>query len=823
MDSLVAAIVSWSHRHRGAIAAIVLGAVAVSGAGAWRLTFDADVLSLLPHDSPVIQSFRTFLTRFGSLDQLYVVFTAPEGHAMSEYSDQIAVWVDALRSAPEISRVDAGVADKTRDFSWLADHQLLLFRDRQLDEALRRLSPEGMPAAVAARRDLLTLPSTEVAELVRQDPAGLFDLMRDALGGSQIVINIGAAGTDGYVTEDGRSRLVIALPKRPPYDTQFARALDERLHVIESAAAAASAKQPRETDEEPLPPMTVQFAGGHRIAVETEAVVKSEAWWNTFGSLIMILPFLFVVFRSLWLVTVGSLPSGLALFVVLGAIGFTGEKLSAAATGAAAMLFGLGIDGVVLLYVAHRLALADNPDTDVPAAIGGPSSSMLLGMWTTAATFYGLMFVDSPSLQHLGRLLGHSMMMCGILTLIMVPAFLPRRPPKRRVPELVMPRLADWILRRRRAILVGAVLLTIALAALATRIRIIPTLDRLRSVTPAAQLEARIGPSFGLPSDVYVVLAEGSDLQLLLETNERLAQRLAAEMPGLAFQPPSRLLPSAASQAQSVKTIDARHLSAGAVRASLERARVAGDFTPGAFDPFSARLPRLLDQNERLTFDGYVVHGLGDLLDRFIVRDGSRWTLATYVFPTSAEQAARVKTIVDAVDRHQQFTGLTLVNAELARSFVPQFIKGLAIGTAIVVVLVIAAFRDWRLSLYAMLPTTIGLIWAAGVLAIGGVEPDLFAVFAVVTFVGIGVDYGIHLVHRYQHRGDATRATAELAPVILVAAAITLLGYGTLVNSSYPPLRSIGLVSAVSVVTLATASVLVLPALLMTERREGPK
>ena len=77
-------------------------------------------------------------------------------------------------------------------------------------------------------------------------------------------------------------------------------------------------------------------------------------------------------------------------------------------------------------------------------------------------------------------------------------------------------------------------------------------------------------------------------------------------------------------------------------------------------------------------------------------------------------------------------------------------------------------------------------------LAIAGVELDLFAVFAVVTFVGIGVDYGIHLVHRYQERGDAERATAELAPVILVAAAITMLGYGTLVTSSYPPLRSIG-------------------------------
>jgi lauroyl/myristoyl acyltransferase len=69
-------------------------------------------------------------------------------------------------------------------------------------------------------------------------------------------------------------------------------------------------------------------------------------------------------------------------------------------------------------------------------------------------------------------------------------------------------------------------------------------------------------------------------------------------------------------------------------------------------------------------------------------------------------------------------------------------------------------------------------------------------------------------VHRYQERRDALQAVSELAPVILTAALITLLGYGTLVTSSYPPLRSIGLVSAVSVVTLALASVLVLPAIL---------
>ena len=132
----------------------------------------------------------------------------------------------------------------------------------------------------------------------------------------------------------------------------------------------------------------------------------------------------------------------------------------------------------------------------------------------------------------------------------------------------------------------------------------------------------------------------------------------------------------------------------------------------------------------------------------------------------------------------------------------------------IVVALVFLAFRNWRLSLLSLAPTAVGIVWAAGVLALAGVALDLFALFAVVTLVGIGVDYGVHVVHRYRERGDSRQAVEELAPVILVAAAITLLGYGTLVTSSYPPLRSIGLVSAVSIVTLAGASLFVLPAIL---------
>jgi predicted exporter len=361
--------------------------------------------------------------------------------------------------------------------------------------------------------------------------------------------------------------------------------------------------------------------------------------------------------------------------------------------------------------------------------------------------------------------------------------------------------------------------LTVVLGAAAVRLRVDPTLDRLRSTTDAARLEERIGPAFGLPGDLYVVLAEGTNLEALLETNERLVGGLSTELPHLLVQAPSRLLPSASAQRRTMARVSAAGLSVPSVRTSLEQARIAAGFTPGAFDPFTERLTALLEPGQHLSYDDYISHDAGDLINRFIVHDDKGpWRLATYVFPTGGEQATRVQDIVDRVDPSQTFTGLPLVNKELARRFLPDFVKGLTIGTLVVILLVLGTFRDWRLSLFALLPTAVGLVWTAGLLALAGFELDLFATFAVVTFVGIGVDYGIHLVHRFQEHGDAQQATAELAPVILVAGAITMLGYATLIWSSYSPLRSIGVVSGVSVVALAAASVLMLPALLMPAR-----
>ncbi len=121
-------------------------------------------------------------------------------------------------------------------------------------------------------------------------------------------------------------------------------------------------------------------------------------------------------------------------------------------------------------------------------------------------------------------------------------------------------------------VLGAAALTTGVLGIAAAGLRVNPTLDRLRSVTDAARLEERLAPMFGLPREVYVVLAGSADLESLLQTNEKLTAAISSELPGVGLQSPTRLLPSQATQERTAARIRDARLSPDAVRASLERA-----------------------------------------------------------------------------------------------------------------------------------------------------------------------------------------------------------------------------------------------------------
>jgi predicted RND superfamily exporter protein len=111
----------------------------------------------------------------------------------------------------------------------------------------------------------------------------------------------------------------------------------------------------------------------------------------------------------------------------------------------------------------------------------------------------------------------------------------------------------------------------------------------------------------------------------------------------------------------------------------------------------------------------------------------------------------------------------------------------------------------------------IGFVWSAGVLALLRIELDLFSLFAAVTFIGIGVDYSIYVLYQYLFEEEANvgEVMTTTGAAIIIACATALIGFGTLVTSSYAPLHVFGVVSIVTLTCCLAASIVLLPALII--------
>jgi uncharacterized protein len=774
-----------------------------------HLRIDPDVLNLLPQSGSAVRAFRTYLSVFGSFDRVYVVFEVPDGQSIDDYAPLVDRYAEILRGEPEIARVDTQLFDPGKDWSYAFDHVFMLLGPEATADALGRLTAGDMPGELARARDRLRLPSAAVKELVRQDPFNFLGLLREHLSAANAFVRIDPTA-EGYVSSDGRARLIIATPRHPPFDLAYSRRVKELCDRAAETVRVEAARNPELGD---VPSVRIRYAGGYHLALETERMMRWEAVYNLLGSLGGILVLLIVVFRSPWLFFVGALPMTVGGLLAAAVVGLNNPNLSGAAAGASALLFGLGVDGLVLLYARY---LEERPTSasalEAVGRLGGSATSMLLGMFTSAATFLALTLVEFPSLRELGRIIGLGMVFGGVATFLLVPALLPATVKPRR--PLRAPWLPAFVERRRRPVLWAAGLVTVGLGAAAPTLHLDLSLDRLRPQTPQLALEREIVHRFGLPEDLVVILSQGPDIEALLRTNQRLVEEVGRSASGLSVFSAAQGLPTAASQARVAEVMARSGLSPTDIGKRVTEAAEAAGFRPDAFAPFLERAPRLLDPSSRVTFEGYVKHGLGELLSPYIARTAGGFAMAAYVHPRSPVDLDVMRSVVNRVGAPLQLTGMPVVNQEMSASLVPQFLIGLAIGAVAVFVLMWLTFRNARLTALALLPTVLGIIWGAGILAILGVVVDLFSLFGVLAFIGIGVDFGIHLVHRYASEGDLTEALARIAPVNLVAAAIAVLGCGTLITSSYPPLQSLGFVSVVTLVTCVTAALLVLPATL---------
>ncbi len=132
-------------------------------------------------------------------------------------------------------------------------------------------------------------------------------------------------------------------------------------------------------------------------------------------------------------------------------------------------------------------------------------------------------------------------------------------------------------------------------------------------------------------------------------------------------------------------------------------------------------------------------------------------------------------------------------------------------------------FHSWRFMIITLLTLLVGLALSAGfATAVVGQLNILSLAFAVL-FIGLAVDYAIHLSLRYQELlslGNEPflamrKSLQEIGPALLLCAVTTGLGFYTFVPTNYTGMSELGLISGTSMFIGLVVSLTVLPAILL--------
>jgi len=246
-------------------------------------------------------------------------------------------------------------------------------------------------------------------------------------------------------------------------------------------------------------------------------------------------------------------------------------------------------------------------------------------------------------------------------------------------------------------------------------------------------------------------------------------------------------------------------------------------------DPAYDRVPMDSEAIGQLLF---LFQGSGDPddLDDFLTRDGDRANLwvqlregDNHVMQRVEDETARAIRNDPAPDGISiRWTGPNHINLVWQRLMVLGMLQAILGSFAVVFLLMAAAFRSWRMALLAMVPLSVAIVSAYGLVGLAGHRYDMPIAICSSLSLGLGIDFAIHFLEQYRARWRETRSLGDAnehvfgAPGLAITrnAVIISLGFLPLVVSSLTPYVTVGLFFAALMISAALATLFLLPALL---------
>lgn len=169
--------------------------------------------------------------------------------------------------------------------------------------------------------------------------------------------------------------------------------------------------------------------------------------------------------------------------------------------------------------------------------------------------------------------------------------------------------------------------------------------------------------------------------------------------------------------------------------------------------------------------------------------------------------------VADVRSVRAEAAGRTMVEWGIGQVVVDAFAQAIVTTLFIVLLLLFLYFRRLTPVLLVMMPIGLTMIYTLGIAQAMGLSLNMANILMIPLVIGLGVDTGIHLVHRYENP-STSRATEATHRAVIISGLTTC---GTFFSLSFSPhggAASIGLLLTLAISMLLIISLSVLPFLL---------
>lgn len=550
-------------------------------------------------------------------------------------------------------------------------------------------------------------------------------------------------------------------------------------------------------------------------------------------ALVFIMLILYLTFRRISDVGLPLLIIFVAIFWLLGLMGWVGITYTTMSVAIMPLMLGINIAYVIHILSRYYEEREDGLSVDLSAttSIKTVGVAVFLTAITTVIGFSSFMITDIPPMRDFGLLCMLGIAFSFLLSLILLPAIVVLRDRGKKKEKLE--RHLEKMRARRRDAWYGQYTdrALVRMAIVSERHHWTVTIVTLLLVAFAvfAMFNVKTG------ADISKMFPEG------LPSTE--ASRMVTEIfgpqnsdiilvKGDIYDPASL---AAMLELEEAIPIDARNLSDREDYFARDRISSIADYvlmgTPDGKVPASRQEVEAIVEMlaARMPVSAFV-NGEGDTAMIYL-RSG---------FPDT-EDELRVKTaimrdqsaaVAEGTDLTFSSTGFTVLIADLMGNILPTQLETSGLALLLCALILIIVFKSFVYGIATLIVVICGMVAELVFLFAMGWPLDIMTVMVAALVIGAGIDFGIHITHRFREEfhtngtslEDALKNTVKNVGRALLAAALTTCGvFAILGFSNMGMMQRFGWATTVGLLGALLGAVLVLPSLLaiVAKRHEG--